>query len=439
MRTGPLVAALLLTMRSLSAQTPDSIQIYAKIVEENPENSHAVFRLAKLRPRGSAEAVALFERYVRLEPTDARGHLALAEAYADAGKVDAARATLVQAEHLAPDATDIPTVKRRIDRAQRNRAPAVQPRFSVSRDSDGNLLTQVTAASDIATGPSTRVGATIAQSKTGNGVVDFGAFDGRASFQYRTPALRLDATGGAAVVQSPVEFLVPVGRVRLRWRPAPDGPLVDLRAGRAPMLALPLLMSNRAVLNEARGTVELPLRHNVRARAQGQYGSIATGGVITNTRAGFGGGIVTRINPILEVSPSYSQLSYQLPAQEGYFAPRFVRSLEVGGYGEVYRFDPLSIAFDVGVGVQRVTLFRDPGAGGPGGGPGPTQPGRPSAQGAGGWTAAFRGWSQVTLAIGRSVELNLETEAYRSQLDAVTSSGSWSSFSSAMFLRILIL
>src|SRR5262245_56832027 len=108
MKTWVLIAALFLTMRSLSAQTPDSTQIYAKIVEANPENSRAVFRLATLLPRGSAEAIALFERYIRLEPQDAWGHLALAEAYTAAGRVDAAEASVVRAENIAPQAQEIP-------------------------------------------------------------------------------------------------------------------------------------------------------------------------------------------------------------------------------------------------------------------------------------------------------------------------------------------
>lgn len=62
MRRVAALAALLLLTRSLAAQVPDSVGIYAAIVQQHPDNSRAVFRLASLQPRGSAEAISFYER-----------------------------------------------------------------------------------------------------------------------------------------------------------------------------------------------------------------------------------------------------------------------------------------------------------------------------------------------------------------------------------------
>jgi tetratricopeptide repeat protein len=438
------VGILLLLTRGLAAQTPDSVLIYAKIVANEPDNARAVFRLASLRPRGSPEAISLLERYVRLEPGDASGQLALAEAYAAAGRFDAALQSLARAAELAPEERDVAAVRQRIERAQRGAVPTVQPRISLTGDSDNNLLMQWTAAGDFVAGRFLRFGMLATQSRTSGGAEGFSAFDARASFQLRTPTTRYEMSAGGAFQ---LDYSMPVARARLRWSPAAQGPQIDLRATYAPMLISPLLMNNRAALLEARGAFDLPVFGMLHVRANVQRGHVATetvwnvsqdpqclnrnprrplpgcpAPIITtrqNARTGLGAGLVTRVNPVTEFSANYYQLSYDLPADSlGYFAPRLVQLLELGTYAEVYRIDPLTIAFDLGTGIQRSA--------------------RHGAE-LGSWTPALRGWAQLTYPIGRAVELNLESEAYSSQAEAVTTSESWRSVSVSLSFRWLIL
>jgi hypothetical protein len=449
MKSTVLLAALLLMTQRDAAQAQDSLRIYSRIVQSNPNDSRAVFRLARLQRSGSPEAIALFERYTRLEPGDAWGHLALAEALAAAGRFDDAMLSVARAEQRAPGERDVAITKQRIERSRRSFAPTLQPRVAITRDSDANQLRQLVLTSDgpVPVTPGARIGAAVTYSETSDGATSFSTLDARLSTQLRTGALRVELNGGGARVQSTTEQLVPVVRTRLRWNPSPNAPSIELRAAHAPMLVSPLLMSNLARLTEARSNVDLPVFGMLRVRANGQLGWITTKpvapgsppppgcenpnpqgqgrdcpepirGFRRNVRRGLGGGMVLRVNPVTEFSVTYYQLSYDLPAQDGYFAPRRVQILELGNYAEVYRFDPLTIAFDLGAGIQRS-----------------------ATHGAefGGWSSALRGWSQLTLSLGRATELSVETEAYQSQMNAIATSGSWSSVSTAVFVRWLIL
>ena len=88
---------------------------YAAVVAIDPGQSRAVFRLAQLReghdPRG---ALALYRRYVALEPGDAWGHLALANALATRGDVAGALEAHAHAVRLAPRDRDIRIARARI-------------------------------------------------------------------------------------------------------------------------------------------------------------------------------------------------------------------------------------------------------------------------------------------------------------------------------------
>ena len=56
---------------------------YAAVLAQDPSNSRALYRLAHLGGRTPRERARLLERYVALEPDDAWGYLALADAQAD--------------------------------------------------------------------------------------------------------------------------------------------------------------------------------------------------------------------------------------------------------------------------------------------------------------------------------------------------------------------
>jgi tetratricopeptide (TPR) repeat protein len=81
---------------------------YAAVVRLDSSSSRAVFRLAQLRAeRDRAGAIALFRRYVALEPRDAWGHMALADALGAHGRMADAEAEYDEAERLEPGERDV--------------------------------------------------------------------------------------------------------------------------------------------------------------------------------------------------------------------------------------------------------------------------------------------------------------------------------------------
>ena len=83
--------------------------LYRAVLASDANNSRATFQLARLSPPGSAEAVALLRRYVKLEPGDPWGNMALGDALAKAGRVDEAIAQYGIARRSAPAESDVYT------------------------------------------------------------------------------------------------------------------------------------------------------------------------------------------------------------------------------------------------------------------------------------------------------------------------------------------
>lgn len=84
-----------------------SERAYAALLEVAPNDSRALFRLAALRADRPAAATALLARYVALEPTDAWGWAAYADALSLSGQHEAADAALDRAERIAPAERDV--------------------------------------------------------------------------------------------------------------------------------------------------------------------------------------------------------------------------------------------------------------------------------------------------------------------------------------------
>lgn len=82
-------------------------RLYRSVLASDPDNSRATFQLAKLAPRGSAEALALLRRYVALEPSDPWGNMALGDDLARAGRVEAAIEQYALARRRAPTEPDV--------------------------------------------------------------------------------------------------------------------------------------------------------------------------------------------------------------------------------------------------------------------------------------------------------------------------------------------
>src|SRR5262245_25401938 len=83
--------------------------LYRAVLASDPDNSRALFRLSQLLPAGSAESIALLGRYVKLEPQDAWGYMALGDALGRAGEVDEAVEQYRLARRIAPAETDVYT------------------------------------------------------------------------------------------------------------------------------------------------------------------------------------------------------------------------------------------------------------------------------------------------------------------------------------------
>ncbi|MEO7457587.1 MAG: tetratricopeptide repeat protein [Gemmatimonadaceae bacterium] len=81
---------------------------YAEVLAVDPNQSHAAFRLAQLREkRDISAAIALYRRYVQLQPRDAWGYIALGDALGRAGDVSAASRAYDDALRLAPNERDV--------------------------------------------------------------------------------------------------------------------------------------------------------------------------------------------------------------------------------------------------------------------------------------------------------------------------------------------
>ncbi len=87
---------------------PTAEDEYRGVLAIDPDQSRALFRMAQLLSRRDASAAAGYYRhYTIVEPTDAWGHLALADTLARLGRADAAQRAYATARDLAPTAPDV--------------------------------------------------------------------------------------------------------------------------------------------------------------------------------------------------------------------------------------------------------------------------------------------------------------------------------------------
>ena len=402
--------------------------------------SKEIFALARAAAAGSQQSIELYERYTRMEPGDAWGFLALAESLAAARRFGEAGAALERAETLAPGDDDVVTVRARVERARRASLPSFKPSALITRDTDANTSITLGASGDAAVGTAVRAGITGGHTSTGDGTSTAAIERGAATLTVRSKSLRWSSELGAARLAHVTTRTVPVGQTHLRWSAGTRGFAADVRVRHSPLTSVYSLVAAEAMLTEARGLVDIPLFAGLKVRANGQAGSIATNTLIavprgggpngggrggttyqrvafTNERLGFGGGLVVPYAPVAEAAITAYRLQYDQPGTGHYFAPEYVDALEAGTYAEIYRFDPVTIALDMGVGLQRAKAF---------------------GQVEGDVEPAYRLWSQVTLPLGRYVDLNGEVDYYKSQLSTVATSASWSSFTGGVSLHWLV-
>jgi hypothetical protein len=202
---------------------------YAAVAALHPRHSRAVYRLAELRrARDLDAAIALYRRYVELEPGDAWGYLALANALSVRGDLTGSRIAYAAAMRLAPRERDVHVgrarmlaragfaaeaarayeawlalspndaeSRRELARARRRSAAWVEPAVGGTRDSDGitTWLTGVSvASSDLGRA---RLLASVGRGVAGDPLVSRGSFNVRVGTVFRPiAALRLELDAG---------------------------------------------------------------------------------------------------------------------------------------------------------------------------------------------------------------------------------------------------
>ena len=396
---------------------------YAAVLAADPWNSHATYRLAQLRRQDPRLALRLFRRYVALEPSDPWGYMALAEMLARTGRYGESLRCYDDALRLAPRERDAvigrartlararragaaiaaykgwlaarPTdaeARHELAAAQVAAAPAIAPLFGGSHDSDGNATLRLGGTAELGASGPTRLGLRATREQVRDGVTTIGLDEltlragarpgGALQIDAEGGATRVDAVGGAAAT------LTPTGQLRARWRDPMGGPAVDLRARRNVIDASPLLVMNRVVRTEIGAIVELPVASRLKLRGIGRTAALSSS-FDMNHRTTFAGVAAVAVTPSLEVSGQIHEIRYSRPSSAGYFAPRLIQIAQAGSYIELETARSLVLAFDLGVGVQRV-----------------------AQQGAavGPWRRALRLYSLVAVPLAPGRELRLELE-----------------------------
>lgn len=89
-----------------TGDAPAATRAYAAVLAIDPENSRATYRLGDLQRHEPARALPLFEQYVKLEPSDLWGYLAVADMLSRLGRNGAALHWSAAALRLAPGERD---------------------------------------------------------------------------------------------------------------------------------------------------------------------------------------------------------------------------------------------------------------------------------------------------------------------------------------------
>jgi hypothetical protein len=459
-------------------------------------SSSAVFHLAQARESSDrAAAIALYRRYVSLEPRDAWGYMALGDALGRSGDVSGALAQYEKAEQLAPNERDVHVgrarllaragrtddaiaayqhwlgrkpgdgeawrelaaqqrkagqfdeevasleharsaggagaqpvaVIREMQRARRASQATIEPRVSGSRDSDGLTTTGVGITLTSPLFGRTRLSAFTNTGSAGDGTSSRASQDVTFGIEYRPLAqLRLQLAGGvtradrsfidstltptppptpgpgrgqpAPIGRPPASGTssfesFPVGNARLTWRKPGDAVAVDVRASRQLLDASPYLVAQGVLRDEASLSLDLRLLGPLRVRGFGKFGSVHNADE-SNGRQILGGALAW-VPDAYEVSLRAQTMRYDTATVLAYFSPRSVQTAELGTYFERETDRGVTVAMDLGGGVQRVQEWSSP---------------------VSGWSPTFHGWTQVVVPLNDALALGTEIEAYDSRV-----------------------
>jgi hypothetical protein len=373
----------------------------------------------------SARALHVLDQWTAAHPGDAEAWDLLAREQLRAGRQRRAIRSFALADSLGP----VPGVASRLRAAQAAAAPAIEPFGNYQRDSDRNATQTAGIRGDVLVSDGVRLGLGARRGELGNDSATTMSTGVHATLDARlAPATRLYLEGGARRFDDAGGVGWTHGEIdaRLRLRGATRGPALELRGQHLTLGVSPTLVLNQVTRSELRAGLDLPLGP-LRLRPAGRVGVVNASIPISptgfpqppngpravvprtaeaNTRFGFDATLALPLTSTFEWSAQYHALGYERTSLAGYFAPRFAETLESGIYAEIGEDGPISLAADLGGGVQRVA---------------------PHGETAGGWSAAFRAWSYVAIPFRPGRALWAEVEAYDAAFApaSVATSTSW--------------
>lgn len=364
-------------------------RLYLQVLDLDPGQSRAVYRLGQLS-RNDETALKWFRRYTTLEPDDAWGWLAMGDKLLQTGKAVEAMEAYGRASKLEPTAND---VREHLEKGRLRAAPILEPIGGLGSDSDGNRTRLYGLGGSIAIRGGYRLGARISRSDIEDGISQSTIDEKMIRIEGRpTPEFRLALSGGLARLAEQRErsWTTLQADLRFKWNDMENGSSFEVRAQRLPLGVSPLLVVNRAVKDELRVVAELPVGP-LRIRAGGRAGLIETSLERVNRRLQGDAALVFPIGRSGEVSAQVHRLGFTRSASAGYFAPRLVETIEGGGYWETAEAGSVSVAVDLGAGIQRLARHGEE---------------------MGSWKTALRGWALLAVALSPSVRWTIEAEGY---------------------------
>jgi hypothetical protein len=373
-------------------------QEYRAVLEQKPEQSHSIFRLAQLMgKKDRKESERLYRKYLGLEPEDAWGYIALADLLGREGRYDEAVSLYDTAVRLEPEESDaVEGRAHMVELRKTNRrlnAPAIEPSFSMSRDSDGNTRIRNVVANDFGVNGA-RIGLAIGRTQvsdtSGTRTLQDFILTARAR---RTSTIQFEGAAGA--VRTAKET-IPIGRLRLRAGRASNLARMDFRFNRTLLDATPLLVTNRIARSEVTVRPDVAVAPHFRLRGLGGAGWIGGGGE-ANNRYTVGGGTAWNVTPSIELSSNFTAIQYRRYSHAGYSAPARIHAVDIGSYME-FETEKTLIALDFGGGAERVrehgALF-------------------------GKWRPALRGYGLLAFRLKPGKELRIEFDGYNTQAGPV--------------------
>jgi len=360
----------------------EALDAYDKAIRLRPGERDGRLGRARVFSRGGhiEAAIAAYQDWLGGQPADAEALRELGRLQSRAGRPKEAADTYTLAQSLDFE-------KRTADRllaAQRASAPSVTPLAGGSRDTEGNERRRQALLFESGLGARHRLGFEAERREVRDGVSNrvlflFGTTDtwrpsaslllnagmdmlildeehpeimtaaGEPRLQNRgNPHHPLQQTG---YMKEP-GLTTPVARLRFRYRPAPTGTSVDLRAERSLVDASRMLLSDRLLRDELAVRLETPSLGALRLRGGGRFARLK-GDKENNRRTGFNAALVAQAAPAAEIAFSLHRTGYGRPSVAGFFAPRRLDVVEIGSYLELEGNGPFYLDLDAGAGFQR--------------------------------------------------------------------------------------